>query len=115
VLTLRLRLKNLFSALVGAWLSLARAPGSGPGGRWFKSTRPDHLFQLLTRPLFPPDCVHLGSQTGITAPLFHQIPKYTIFLEDKHSAVTKGMESPGVRPSLSSMDSNFLVHWQSVR
>ena len=27
---------------VGAWLSLARAPGSGPGGRWFKSTRPDH-------------------------------------------------------------------------
>jgi hypothetical protein len=43
VLTLRLRLKNLFSALVGAWLSLARAPGSGPGGRWFKSTRPDHL------------------------------------------------------------------------
>ena len=28
--------------VVGAWLSLARAPGSGPGGRWFKSTRPDH-------------------------------------------------------------------------
>src|SRR5690348_18227825 len=28
---------------VGAWLSLARAPGSGPGGRWFKSTRPDHF------------------------------------------------------------------------
>ncbi len=27
----------------GAWLSLARAPGSGPGGRWFESTRPDHL------------------------------------------------------------------------
>src|ERR1700686_823995 len=27
---------------VGAWLSLARAPGSGPGGRWFESTRPDH-------------------------------------------------------------------------
>src|SRR5579871_4791641 len=26
----------------GAWLSLARAPGSGPGGRWFESTRPDH-------------------------------------------------------------------------
>ena len=25
----------------GAWLSLARAPGSGPGGRWFESTRPD--------------------------------------------------------------------------
>jgi len=25
-------------------------PGSGPGGRWFKSTRPDHSFenQLLT-------------------------------------------------------------------
>ena len=29
--------------VVGAWLSLARAPGSGPGGRWFKSTRPDHF------------------------------------------------------------------------
>ena len=29
--------------IVGAWLSLARAPGSGPGGRWFKSTRPDHF------------------------------------------------------------------------
>src|SRR6202035_986913 len=27
--------------LFGAWLSLARAPGSGPGGRWFESTRPD--------------------------------------------------------------------------
>ena len=32
---------------VGAWLSLARAPGSGPGGRWFKSTRPDHSKILL--------------------------------------------------------------------
>ena len=31
-------------ATVGAWLSLARAPGSGPGGRWFESTRPDHSF-----------------------------------------------------------------------
>src|SRR5690348_14513640 len=38
---------GIFSACgfsLGAWLSLARAPGSGPGGRWFKSTRPDHLF-----------------------------------------------------------------------
>src|SRR5437667_3415640 len=26
---------------LGAWLSLARAPGSGPGGRRFKSSRPD--------------------------------------------------------------------------
>ena len=34
---------------VGAWLSLARAPGSGPGGRWFKSTRPDHSFQEASR------------------------------------------------------------------
>ena len=32
----------------GAWLSLARAPGSGPGGRWFESTRPDQLNQYLT-------------------------------------------------------------------
>ena len=31
---------------VGAWLSLARAPGSGPGGRWFKSTRPDHFLEV---------------------------------------------------------------------
>src|ERR1700758_2351415 len=36
------RLKSLL--FIGAWLSLARAPGSGPGGRWFKSTRPDHFF-----------------------------------------------------------------------
>ena len=26
---------------IGAWLSLARAPGSGPGGRRFESSRPD--------------------------------------------------------------------------
>ncbi len=31
---------------IGAWLSLARAPGSGPGGRWFKSTRPDHFLPI---------------------------------------------------------------------
>ena len=30
----------------GAWLSLARAPGSGPGGRWFESTRPDQIPSL---------------------------------------------------------------------
>src|SRR5256885_15273161 len=36
-------------ATVGAWFSRARAPGSGPGGRWFKSTRPDHLSPLLAR------------------------------------------------------------------
>ena len=43
---------GIFSACgfsLGAWLSLARAPGSGPGGRWFKSTRPDQSFQELTR------------------------------------------------------------------
>ena len=27
----------------------ALSPGSGPGGRWFKSTRPDHFFQLDKR------------------------------------------------------------------
>jgi hypothetical protein len=32
----------------GAWLSLARAPGSGPGGRWFESTRPDQFLQQVT-------------------------------------------------------------------
>ena len=33
---------------VGAWLSLARAPGSGPGGRRFESSRPDHFLQSLS-------------------------------------------------------------------
>ena len=28
---------------VGAWLSLARVPALGAGGRWFKSSRPDHF------------------------------------------------------------------------
>ena len=32
---------TLFWFVIGAWLSLARAPGSGPGGRRFKSSRPD--------------------------------------------------------------------------
>ena len=27
----------------GVWLSLARAPGLGPGGRRFKSCHPDHV------------------------------------------------------------------------
>src|SRR5215467_4602239 len=31
----------------GAWLSLARAPGSGPGGRRFKSSRPDFLNPVI--------------------------------------------------------------------
>ena len=38
-------IRNLFWKLLinfGAWLSPVRAPGSGPGGRWFKSTRPDN-------------------------------------------------------------------------
>jgi hypothetical protein len=34
---------GVWSESFGAWLSLARAPGSGPGGRWFKSTRPDQF------------------------------------------------------------------------
>src|SRR5690242_20053780 len=33
--------------LFGAWLSLARAPGSGPGGRRFEFSRPD--FSLFRR------------------------------------------------------------------
>ena len=44
---------------VGAWLSLARAPGSGPGGRRFESSRPDQSFQYLTssgRENSPPIC-----------------------------------------------------------
>ena len=40
----------LLALIVGAWLSLARAPGSGPGGRWFKSTRPDHFFRISNLP-----------------------------------------------------------------
>jgi hypothetical protein len=55
--------------IVGAWLSLARAPGSGPGGRWFKSTRPDQFFQSLTPPRFPPDWVHLGPTSASRVPL----------------------------------------------
>ena len=30
------------TALNGVWLSLARAPGLGPGGRRFESCHPDH-------------------------------------------------------------------------
>ena len=38
----------VYWSMFGAWLSLARAPGSGPGGRWFESTRPDqNSFQQL--------------------------------------------------------------------
>jgi hypothetical protein len=44
-------------------------PGSGPGGRWFKSTRPDHFFQSLTRPRFPLDWVHLGPTSASRVPL----------------------------------------------
>ena len=40
LMPIRRKLKS--PLIIGAWLSLARAPGSGPGGRWFKSTRPDH-------------------------------------------------------------------------
>ena len=43
ILRVRVRSFLLLAPIVGAWLSLARAPGSGPGGRWFKSTRPDHF------------------------------------------------------------------------
>src|SRR5207249_3785579 len=49
---------------LGAWLSLARAPGSGPGGRRFKSSRPDSTSQRVRRvqkaPLFscPHECPH---------------------------------------------------------
>jgi hypothetical protein len=37
----------LTSRFVGAWLSLARAPGSGPGGRRFESSRPDHFSRFI--------------------------------------------------------------------
>ena len=36
------------AGLIGAWLSLARALGSGPRGRQFKSVRPDH-YQLMKK------------------------------------------------------------------
>jgi hypothetical protein len=48
ILTLRVGSSLLLALIVGAWLSLARAPGSGPGGRWFKSTRPDHSYLPLS-------------------------------------------------------------------
>ena len=35
----------------GAWRSPVSAPGSGPGGRWFKSTRPDHPREEPRAPL----------------------------------------------------------------
>ena len=52
------------SVSVGAWLSLARAPGSGPGGRWFKSIRPDHFqnpvfLERVARPI-PCDLTYDG-------------------------------------------------------
>ena len=40
------------------------------------------------------------SQTGMTNPLFHQIPRYTIFLKDGHPSVTKGMESSWLQTEL---------------
>jgi len=39
-------------------------------------------------------------QTGMTNPLFHQIPRYTVFLKDGHPAVPKGMESPSLQTEL---------------
>jgi hypothetical protein len=58
--------------------------GSGPGGRWFKSTRPDQLFhQSLTRPRFPPDWVHLGptSASRVQLPLqfAHEIQDASVY------------------------------------
>src|SRR5438105_15419116 len=38
----------MISFFFWAWLSLARAPGSGPGGRRFKSSRPDLQSSLLS-------------------------------------------------------------------
>src|SRR5690349_21775934 len=46
---------TVYTEGIGAWLSLARAPGSGPGGRWFESTRPDqsNFFRIhLVNPSF---------------------------------------------------------------
>ena len=53
-----------------------RAPGSGPGGRWFKSTRPDHskpssLCQLRSHlsflgPIFYGHYGHLSPGDGVT-------------------------------------------------
>ena len=36
--------KAFKSKSFGVWLSLARAPGLGPGGRRFESCHPDFLF-----------------------------------------------------------------------
>ena len=40
---------RLKPSAIGAWLSLARAPGSGPGGRRFESSRPDQSNQPVAR------------------------------------------------------------------
>ena len=38
-------------------LTKTAAQGSGPGGRWFESTRPDQSFQLLTSVKLPPKLI----------------------------------------------------------
>src|SRR5207249_11369261 len=45
---------------LGAWLSLARAPGSGPGGRRFKCSRPD-----LQSSFASIDCGHHGGRSHL--------------------------------------------------
>jgi hypothetical protein len=41
-------LQDNYLERLGAWLSLARALGSGPRGRWFKSSRPDFVKPVVT-------------------------------------------------------------------
>ena len=53
--------------MFGAWLSLARAPGSGPGGRWFESTRPDQILPSICVSLRGLPHQMYGSMNGTTA------------------------------------------------
>jgi hypothetical protein len=63
---------------VGAWLSLARAPGSGPGGRWFESTRPDHFLSAPASESSTRNCTckkQIGREPG-TRPLAQIIKEF---------------------------------------
>jgi hypothetical protein len=62
---------SLMCAFFGAWLSLARAPGSGPGGRWFESTRPDHFLGLGSGST-PTGSTRLGHARDVTITGIHR-------------------------------------------
>jgi hypothetical protein len=63
----------------GAWLSLARALGSGPRGRRFKSCRPDFCNLLLTRELRLPAIRQRGIRAWFTTfPTTNEVPPRSV-------------------------------------